>query len=99
MAELKRIGEIHQASPAQIAAAWAITKGTLPIIGVTKTEQGGSSPDCQYRAYCAGNRTFGNAGRSGRSSYAARMGKGDVGYDCTRCHFRLSGKRRKESGA
>lgn len=39
VAELKRIGEIHQASPAQIAAAWAITKGTLPIIGVTKTEQ------------------------------------------------------------
>lgn len=37
--ELKKIGEKHNASPAQIATAWAITKGTLPIIGVTKVRQ------------------------------------------------------------
>lgn len=37
--ELKIIGEKYDASPAQIAAAWAIAKGTLPIIGVTKVKQ------------------------------------------------------------
>lgn len=37
--ELKRMGEHHKASPAQIATAWAIAKGTLPIIGVTKAKQ------------------------------------------------------------
>lgn len=37
--ELRAIGDKHNASPAQIAAAWAIAKGTLPIIGVTKAEQ------------------------------------------------------------
>ena len=37
--ELRRIGKRHQASPAQIAAAWAAAKGTLPIIGVTKVKQ------------------------------------------------------------
>lgn len=37
--ELKRIGQKHAASPAQIATAWAIAKGTLPIIGVTKVSQ------------------------------------------------------------
>ena len=37
--ELRSIGEKHNASPAQIATAWAITKGTLPIIGVTKVRQ------------------------------------------------------------
>ena len=37
--ELKRIGKQHNASPAQIATAWAIAKGTLPIIGVTKAGQ------------------------------------------------------------
>lgn len=37
--ELQKIGEKHSASPAQIATAWAITKGTLPIIGVTKVKQ------------------------------------------------------------
>lgn len=37
--ELKWIGEKHDASPAQIATAWAIAKGTLPIIGVTKVSQ------------------------------------------------------------
>lgn len=39
LAEMKRIGERHSASPAQIATAWAIAKGTLPIIGVTKVKQ------------------------------------------------------------
>lgn len=37
--ELKKIGEKYSASPAQIAAAWAIAKGTFPIIGVTKVKQ------------------------------------------------------------
>lgn len=37
--ELRSIGELHQASPAQVATAWAIAKGTLPIIGVTKVHQ------------------------------------------------------------
>lgn len=37
--ELKIIGEKYDASPAQIAVAWAIAKGTLPIIGVTKVKQ------------------------------------------------------------
>lgn len=37
--ELRSIGAAHQASPAQVAAAWAIAKGSLPIIGVTKVRQ------------------------------------------------------------
>lgn len=37
--ELAEIGEKHKASPAQVATAWAIAKGTLPIIGVTKVYQ------------------------------------------------------------
>lgn len=37
--ELRSIGEPHQFSPAQVATAWAIAKGTLPIIGVTKVRQ------------------------------------------------------------
>lgn len=37
--ELSRIGKKYSATPAQIAAAWAIAKGTLPIIGVTKVYQ------------------------------------------------------------
>lgn len=37
--ELKVIGTRFDASPAQVAAAWAIAKGTLPIIGVTKVHQ------------------------------------------------------------
>jgi aryl-alcohol dehydrogenase-like predicted oxidoreductase len=36
--ELKAVGKQHNASPAQIATAWAIAKGTLPIIGVTKVK-------------------------------------------------------------
>ncbi|MFZ4453457.1 aldo/keto reductase [Salibacterium aidingense] len=30
------IGEAHNVEPAQVAIAWAIAKGTVPIIGVTK---------------------------------------------------------------
>ena len=37
--ELHSIGAVHQASPAQVATAWGIAKGTLPIIGVTKVRQ------------------------------------------------------------
>ncbi len=37
--EMKTIGTRFDASPAQIATAWAIAKGTLPIIGVTKVGQ------------------------------------------------------------
>ena len=37
--EMKTIGTRFDASPAQIATAWAIAKGTLPIIGVTKVNQ------------------------------------------------------------
>lgn len=37
--ELKIIGTRFDASPAQVATAWAIAKGTLPIIGVTKVHQ------------------------------------------------------------
>lgn len=37
--ELKIVGTRFNASPAQVAIAWAIAKGTLPIIGVTKVKQ------------------------------------------------------------
>lgn len=33
---MKEIGDAHQASVAQIGMAYAIAKGTLPIIGATK---------------------------------------------------------------
>lgn len=36
---LRKTGEKHNASPSQIATAWAIAKGTLPIIGVTNVKQ------------------------------------------------------------
>ena len=36
---LKAIAEKYQATNAQVAIAWAIAKGTLPIIGVTKVSQ------------------------------------------------------------
>ena len=36
---LREVGARHSATPAQIATAWAIAKGTLPIIGVTKVKQ------------------------------------------------------------
>lgn len=34
--EMKGIAATHEATVAQVATAWAIAKGTLPIIGVTK---------------------------------------------------------------
>ena len=36
VAAMKEIGEVHGLSAAQVGTAWAIAKGTLPIIGVTK---------------------------------------------------------------
>ncbi|HCO1143915.1 TPA: aldo/keto reductase [Salmonella enterica subsp. enterica serovar Reading] len=36
--EMKAMGETRNATVAQIAIAWAISKGTLPIIGATKIE-------------------------------------------------------------
>jgi len=36
---LTDVGKFHKVSPAQVAIAWAIAKGTLPIIGVTKVNQ------------------------------------------------------------
>ena len=38
-AELKKLAEKYGVCPAQIPVAWAIAKGTLPIIGVTKENQ------------------------------------------------------------
>lgn len=38
-AALKEIADRHGVSVAQLPVAWAITKGTLPIIGVTKVDQ------------------------------------------------------------
>lgn len=38
-AEMKKVAEAHSATTAQVATAWAISKGTLPIIGVTKVHQ------------------------------------------------------------
>lgn len=37
--EMKVIGSRYDASPAQVATAWAIAKGAIPIIGVTKVKQ------------------------------------------------------------
>ena len=37
-AALKKLADKHEVEPAQIPVAWAIAKGTLPIIGVTKTK-------------------------------------------------------------
>lgn len=45
--ELKRIGDSHQLSVAQTAMSWALSKGTLPIIGVTKTSQVESAAQVQ----------------------------------------------------
>lgn len=36
---LRQIAKKHNAMPAQVAMAWAISKGTTPIIGVTRKEQ------------------------------------------------------------
>ena len=37
--ELKKLADKYNVDPAQIPVAWAISKGTLPIIGVTKEKQ------------------------------------------------------------
>lgn len=37
-AALKKLADRYNVAPAQIPVAWAIAKGTLPIIGVTKTK-------------------------------------------------------------
>ena len=37
--EMKKLAEKYKVKLALIPMAWAICKGTLPIIGVTKTEQ------------------------------------------------------------
>ena len=39
LATLAQLAEKYNASPAQIATAWAIGRGTTPILGVTKVEQ------------------------------------------------------------
>lgn len=39
LAALAQLAEKYDASPAQIATAWAIGRGTTPILGVTKVEQ------------------------------------------------------------
>ena len=36
---MKKIGDVHGATIPQVAIAWAIGKGTTPLIGVTKVEQ------------------------------------------------------------
>ena len=36
IAEMKKIGQAHEASVSQIAIAYAINKGTYPIVGATK---------------------------------------------------------------
>ena len=38
MITVKKMADRHNVSIAQIPVAWAVAKGTLPIIGVTKTE-------------------------------------------------------------
>lgn len=39
LAESKTLADQYKVSPAQIATAWAIGRGTTPILGVTKVEQ------------------------------------------------------------
>ncbi len=38
-AEIAHVAEAHGVKPAQVPVAWAVAKGTLPLIGVTKPEQ------------------------------------------------------------
>ena len=38
-AEIARVAEVHGVKPAQVPVAWAVAKGTLPLIGVTKPGQ------------------------------------------------------------
>lgn len=39
VAAMRTVGDRYGITPAQVALAWAIAKGTTPIIGVTKTSQ------------------------------------------------------------
>lgn len=39
LATLRKLADKYDVSPAQIATAWAIGRGTTPILGVTKVEQ------------------------------------------------------------
>ena len=39
VAVMRTVGDHYGITPAQVALAWAIAKGTTPIIGVTKTAQ------------------------------------------------------------
>lgn len=39
LTELKNMADKYKVSPAQIATAWAIKRGTTPILGATKVEQ------------------------------------------------------------
>ena len=39
ISELRQMAKFHHGTPAQIAMAWAIGKGTIPIIGVTSVDQ------------------------------------------------------------
>ena len=39
LAKLRALADDYQVTPAQIATAWAIGRGTRPILGVTKVEQ------------------------------------------------------------
>lgn len=36
---MRTVGDKYDITPAQVALAWAIAKGTTPIIGVTKPSQ------------------------------------------------------------
>lgn len=39
MAAIRTVAQKHGAAPSQIASRWAIEKGTIPILGVTKVLQ------------------------------------------------------------
>jgi aryl-alcohol dehydrogenase-like predicted oxidoreductase len=39
LAALRKLADKYDVSPAQISTAWAIGRGTTPILGVTKVEQ------------------------------------------------------------
>lgn len=39
VAAMHNVGDKYEISPVQVALAWAISKGTTPIIGVTKVAQ------------------------------------------------------------
>lgn len=39
IAKLRETGDAHGVSAAQVATAWAVAKGTVPIVGVTKVPQ------------------------------------------------------------